>query len=153
MPDAKYKTGRRKAVGLIVTGIPEIDAALKKLPARVGAKVVRQELDKQARATTKKAKVNAPVFVGVTKRMIRPTRAKSGKQAIHNRVLINWRGVTYFETGFYPAFVEYGTKNGVRAQHYMKKTYETAGPGAAKSLEKAIAAGVEKEAAKLAEKN
>lgn len=143
--------GRRKAVGVVVTGVPEIDRRLRKLPGRLAAKVVRRAMDKEARATAKAVKSNTPVLSGTTKRNVKATRTKSTRRGnLSARVLVNWKGVAYFRDGFYPAFVEYGAPSrNVEAERYMEEVYDSRAVPARDEIMREIKSGIDSEVKKL----
>lgn len=135
-----------KRSGMIVTGIPEIDRALKQLPAVVGKKVIRQALRKGAKVIQAEAKRLAPVKTGRLKKEIKVRSGNRSRKRVNVNVLVDGEK---FEGGdFYPAYVEYGTPT-AEAHPYMRPAYEKEGANAARIIEKEIAEGIEREVKKL----
>jgi HK97 gp10 family phage protein len=148
---------------LKVTGLKEVEAALKTLPARVAKKVLRQAMRKGQKIVQAEVKALAPVRTGATRKAVKVRAGKRKKDTVRINVQIgkgDYKGATY-----YAAFPEYGTKGsgrkgkhgtegaqtgrgGQRAQHYMKRAFEAAGQRAADTTMEAIVAGIENEATK-----
>jgi HK97 gp10 family phage protein len=132
------KAGRGKSM-VLITGVSEVDRALKLLPKNVQRKVVRQSMREGVKLLTKAAKRNAPVLSGDLKRAIktRAGKARRGVIAVETRV-----GAGDFKGDqFYAAFVEYGTSH-APPHPFMLPAFVQAGPTARALTMSRLLAGV-----------
>ena len=91
----------------IVTGVKSIDRKLKKLEPKLGAKVIRQTLRKEAKKMQASVKSLAPV--GETKQLKKNIKVKAMKRSrIRTGVFVQVKA-SDFEGFFSPASVEWGT--------------------------------------------
>jgi HK97 gp10 family phage protein len=148
---------------LKITGLKEIDKALATLEPRVAKKVIRQAMRQGQKIVQAEVKALAPVRSGATRKAVKVRVGKRKKDAIRVNVQIGQGD--YKGDQFYAAFPEYGTKpsgrggkrksegaasghGGQKAQHYMRRAFQTVGERAKEVAMQAIVQGVEQEATK-----
>lgn len=130
----------------VITGVLELDWALKELPIRLGKKVIRQAIRQALRPVKAAVEANAPVDTGKLKSKVR-IRAGKGKKGTIKLVVRIGEGDFAGQT-FYAAMVEYGTSK-QPGQHYMLRAYESTRIQARDEAIRLILEGVEREAAAL----
>jgi HK97 gp10 family phage protein len=140
-----------------ITGIKELDTALKQLEPKLQKKVLRQAMRESLKPVRSAVKAEAPV--GETGDLAKSVKIKSGKRkkdTIRLNVQIgagDFKGATY-----YAAFVEYGHHIGSRklgdartlqpANDYMKRAFDQTKEQARETARRLILAGIEREASK-----
>lgn len=127
-----------------VEGLEELERTLRELPDKVEKKVVSQALRKGLKPIQKEAKNLAPVLSGQLKKAIKIRAGKRKKGQVSVNVII---GDKDFQN-FYPKFIEYGTSK-LPANPFMRTAYANKKAEAIGIIEIEIAAGIEREAAKL----
>lgn len=137
----------------VITGLKQVDRALKQLPDRVAKKVIRQAMRASMRPVKAAVVANAPVESGATKRAVKLRAAKSrkkGKIAIEVRIGAG----DYQGDQYYAAFQEYGWRPGKRGgprgapvpgKHFMLHAFESTSASAKDAAISAILTGVERE--------
>lgn len=126
---------------VIVTGIMEIDRALKQVEAKTQKKIVRRSMrNSMKKEVLAEARAKSPVDSGLMKSQIkvRAGNAKRGDIAVVVQV-----GDKKFNN-FYPKFVEFGTTN-IAAREFMRKAYQAKDEKASKQVQVEIVHEIEKE--------
>lgn len=162
---------------IVVLGIPQVDAALKELGARVGNKVVRQGMRAGAKIVAAEIANRSPSRTG---RMKSSVKVRTMKRSRKNRIgLIAGFGEGWFKgKTFYAAFVAFGHRLGKRTHKrshkagggktaaarafkmtdtrpkvppnpFMQEAFKSAGPTARQRAEQTILAGIARETAAL----
>ena len=155
---------RKAGRGLFLTilGRKPIDRAFQELPKRVAKKVVTQAMRRAMKPVATQVRANAPVQTGATKGAVKVRAAKRSRKGFGINVQIgegDFKGDT-----FAAAFVEYGTQKRrkkstgqyvgqVRARHFMRRAYKQKKSEARRLADRAIAAGILREAKALAAKS
>jgi HK97 gp10 family phage protein len=158
---------RNATYSLKITGDKKLDRALRKLEPKVAKKVLRKALRESLRPVKRKVEQLAPRGpTGQTHRNVKILAAtRTRKKVVRIRVVIG-RGYFVGEQ-FYASFAELGTKRsglgirrgivsritgrrtknvGQRAQHFMRRAYESTAPEARRIAIDEIRRGVEREA-------
>lgn len=132
------KNGRSTA---LVTGVAEIDRALRSLEPKLGKGVIRKEMRKALKDTQAAAKQLAPVASGAVRDAIkiRAGKAKRGRISI---IVILGAGDFVGKT-FYGSFVDLGTKR-ILARMFMTRAFESTKESAKSQVIAGILAGLEK---------
>ena len=125
----------------VVTGVAEIDRALRDLEPKLGKKVIRQEMRKSLKATQTAAKQLAPVASGAVRNAIK-IRAGKTKRGRISIIVILGEGDFVGKT-FYGAFVDLGTKR-IIARMFMTRAFESTKDSAKNQAVAGILAGLEK---------
>lgn len=126
----------RSTIGLIITGVDEIDKRLKTLPAKVRNKIVRAAMRRGMYIVHAKAQANAPVRTGKLQKAIvvrAGLKPKKGEIVIDCRVGAgDFKGDT-----FYGGFQEFGWRAGPRrlgnsrrlieGRHFMENAFISEG--------------------------
>lgn len=154
-----------RAATFTITGVKEIDRALKALEPKVAKKVLRKALRESLKPVKARVEQLAPRGpTGQTAKKVKILAAtRTRKKVIKLRVVI---GKGYFiGEQFYASFTELGTKRsgrgftrgffqgktrnvGQKAQHFMKRAYEQTKDQAKATAVAEIKAGIEREASR-----
>jgi len=139
---------RRAGAGrsFVVTGVRELDRALRELPLKLGKKVIRQAIRQALRPVKAAVEANAPVDTGKLRSKVK-VRAGKGKRGTIRLVVRIGEGDFAGQT-FYAAMVEYGTSK-QPGQHYMLRAFESTRIQARDEAIRLILEGVEREARAL----
>lgn len=134
---------------IVVTGIPELDRALRRLGAKAANKVVRKALRAGAKDFAAAARSEAPV--GETHRLVESIKVRAGRRsrkAISVNVVIgkdSFPGESYL----YPAGVQLGEPGeGRPPDPYMTRAFDGREAPVKRRLESDIARGITREAGK-----
>jgi HK97 gp10 family phage protein len=133
---------------VIITGIPQIDRKLKRLPIRIQKKVVRQSIRKSLKVMQAEVVANAPVYTGVTKQNVKVRAVKTRKRgSIELEVKVAGDDKLYKVQAngtkvFYPAIVEY------KKNAFMRRSFDTKGEAVRNLAIQLMKVGVEVEARK-----
>lgn len=106
----------------VITGVKEIDKALKAFAPKVAKKILRTSLRKALKPMHAAVRTATPRRSGALAKAVKIKAGPRKKNRIELDVRIgegSFKGRT-----FYGAMVELGTKK-QEAQHFMKKTFET----------------------------
>lgn len=132
------------ASNFTITGVKEIELALKTLGPKVGRKVIRQAIRKGVKPIQAAAKADAPKGkTGLLKSAIkvRAMRRKRGRIGVVAQI-----GVGDFQgKSYYGAFKNFGTKR-MPGVHFMEKAYASEKNQARDTTAREILAGIEREA-------
>lgn len=113
---------------VILTGLPEVDRALKKLGVTVGNKVVKKAMRTGLKEITKPAVVReTPVDTGYMRTTIKIKTGKRSRKRNTFSMFVDYDSKkSRADTGkYYVPFVEFGAKNrGRKPQHNMKRAFE-----------------------------
>ena len=140
------KKPNRAKSGIVTTGIPAIDRKLKKLEQKVQRKVARQSLRAGAKVVQAEAKRLASVDTGLLKSKIKVRSAKQKRRGeVAIRVGVDEKDFT--GEAWYAAAIEYGTSK-MDAKPFMGPAHDATKNDARWIVEKTLAEGVEREAAK-----
>jgi len=143
---------------LTVTGLRELEEALKRLPEAVAKKVLRKSVRAGAKLVVDEARANVPVDTGLTRRAIaaRGGRSRYANSVINVGVLssgakarryIKIKGVKV-DVPYYWKYLEFGTKN-APAQPFLRPAFEAQKTAAVEAIKQALAENLEIEAARL----
>jgi HK97 gp10 family phage protein len=127
---------------VVLTGVKEIDRALRQLERKMAAKVVRQAINKALKPIEARVKELAPVESGQLRDSlkVRAMPYKKGRIAFEVRTAKgDFKG-----DQFYGAFQEYGTSR-QPARPYMRPTYDQLGPEAIAEAERILLEGARRE--------
>ncbi len=126
-----------------ITGIKEIDRALKALEPKVAKKVIRQSIRAALKPIRDEIKGEVPLKTGLLRSAIKVRAAKRSRVSIGVVVIIG-RGDFKGDT-FYGAFQEYGTST-MPGKHFMRKVFDRESNEARAQIEKGVRDGIEREA-------
>lgn len=132
---------------LKITGVREIDKALRELEPKIAKKVLRQAMRKSMKVVQKAVKENVPVDEGQLRDAIKVRAGKRSRKGFTIEVQIgegDFVGDTY-----YGAFQEYGTSK-MEGKGFMRKAFDETAEQARKEAIELIRKGIEKEADKAA---
>lgn len=122
------------AGSIVVTGIKEIDRALKELEPKIQRKVLRQAMRSGMKLVLQDALMRVPVLTGLLKKNIklRAMKRKRNRQGLQVQVRSDEGLVKVSKAGtryFIPAAVEFG--HGTVPPHpFMRPAYDLRGPEA-----------------------
>lgn len=129
---------------MIVTGLKEIDRALRELEPKIGKKVIRQAMRKSMKPVKTAVEQNAPVGeTGLLAASVKIRAAKKSRKSFGIDVTIgekDWVGKTW-----YAAAVEYGTSR-MEGRGFMRKAFDESGDEAKGIAIRSILEGLEREA-------
>lgn len=129
---------------LVVTGLREIDRALKELEPKLGKKVIRQAMRKAMKPVKAAVEQNAPVGeTGLLASSVKIKAAKKSRKSFGMDVRIgeqDWVGDTW-----YAAAQEYGTSR-MAGSGFMRKAFDEQGDEAKAIALREIVAGLNREA-------
>lgn len=127
-----------------VVGQRELFARLRQLPPKVQRKVVRPALRAAAKVIHAEAKQLVPVRSGALQKSLKVRAQKRKRDSIGVNVQT---GEKFFRGPvFYGGFVEYGTRK-MQGRHFMQSAFDRTSRAQTETMLRAIAAGVEREAA------
>ncbi len=138
---------------VVITGIKSIDRKLRKLPAKVQKKVVRQSMRAGLKLVAQEMKAQVPVASGLTKANVKVRALKKRKR---NRIALEVRIgaaeglIAHWASGmpfFYPAGIEYGDREH-QPNPFGRRTYQAKGEAAKQVTMTRMLEGVEREASK-----
>jgi HK97 gp10 family phage protein len=140
------------AGSIVVTGVKEIDRALKELEPKIQRKVLRQAMRSGMKLVMQDALMRVPVLTGLLKRNIKLRAMKRSRNRVGLLVQIksdpgfvkmSKAGVRYFT----PAAVEFG--HGTVPPHpFMRPAYDLRGPEARDTTMHELLEGTLREAGK-----
>lgn len=128
------------AVSGTIEGFDKVFKRLKELEPKVAKKVLRQALRAGAKIIQTRAKANAPVLTGQTKKAIKIRAGKRSRGSVGVNVSIGARD--YVGDQFYAAFHEYGTSK-MQARPFMRPAYDSEKEKAAEVIQRKILEGIE----------
>lgn len=150
---------------IVITGIKEVDRALKRLAPAVQKKVVRQAMKRGLQVLASEVKAQAPSDTGATRASVKVRAVKSrrrGSIQLEVRIgdpvskdpnkakapdaLKRTSGKTG-KTVFYPAVVQYGSEDR-EADPFMTRAFDAKGEIARTVTMNALRQGVEREASR-----
>lgn len=105
----------------VVTGIKEIDRALKELAPKLGRKIVKSAMKKAMAPVEAAAEANAPVDTGLLQSSIKMRASKKSRNSFGIDVRIgekDWAGKSW-----YGAAQEYGTSK-MPGKGFLRKAYD-----------------------------
>lgn len=134
---------RKGKGGLIVTGVAEIDALLKDLPAKLAKKVIRKAVREANKPTRRDAQANAPKDTGKLKKAIKLVAIRRSRTRIGVMVRIDSKDFAGEE--FYPMIQEYGSADrNIPATGYMRRAYEENKGRVRREVEREVLFGLER---------
>lgn len=128
-----------------ITGIAEIDRALRELEPKIAKKVLRQACRKALKPVKDAAQANAPVKSGQVKKAIKVKAGKRRRDQIRLDVTIG--AGDFVGKQFYGSFLEFGTES-IEAREFLRRAYESQQEQARRIAQAEILKGIEREAAK-----
>ncbi len=138
---------------VVITGIQDIDRKLKTLEPRLQKKVLRQSMRAGMKIIQSEMMAQAPVDTGLMRSKVEVRALKSKgrhKIAIEARIGADEKFVVITKSGkryFYPAAVEYGTRDLI-ANPFGRRAYEAKADVARAKTVFDIKVGVEREVSK-----
>ena len=135
------------SVTVKLTGLDELDRAVKKLPQRLQRRVLNTALRASGRVIQKRAKSLAPVKSGVLRRsiVVRTGKARKGSATVF---VTTTKGKGEKNDAWYAHLVEFGTKL-VRARPFLRPAFDETQKEQLDAIGQTLAAGIIKETAKL----
>ncbi len=122
----------------IVTGIPEIDKAIKDMENKLVKKIIRKEVRKEAKKTQAEVKANIPVDEGEIKKNTK-IKAIRSRKAIGVNVQV--------ENVLHAGMLEYGTKF-IQPDGTWRRAYDSNKESAKANIIKNISDAIEREISK-----
>lgn len=134
-------------VTVTLTGLKELDRAVKKLPKGMQRRVLNNALRAGGRVIQKKAKALVPVKTGTLKRsiVVRTGKAKQGAATVF---VTTTSGKGEKNDAWYSHIVEFGGKR-VRKQPFLRPAFDETHKEQLDAMGEALAQGIIKETAKL----
>jgi HK97 gp10 family phage protein len=133
-----------------ITGLNEIKRAYRELPKTVANKVVRQAVRKAVKPIAAKVKELTPRDTG---RLAKATKVRARKGRKRGTIAIDvvqeQAGNSFKDAVFHGGFVNYGTKK-MTGRHYFERAFDETKDRAASDVESEVAAGIVREAIRLA---
>jgi HK97 gp10 family phage protein len=137
----------RGKVKVVVTGVADLDRALRALPAKIGNKVVRQALRKGAKTFAAAARAKAPKETGKLESAIKVRAGRRSRTGIAVAVVVGAESFDGPGEYLYPVASEFGTSK-MKAQPYLRPAFDALKSAVEAQVIADIRAGVEREAAK-----
>ena len=129
-----------------VVGLESLGKALRELPKKVEGKILRTAMRNGTKLVAAATKAAAPVDTGLLQRSFAVRALKRKKGRVGNRITIKNvdKIVTVSKEGkrhFYPAVIEYGTKNRP-ARPFMRPAFESSAQAAENQIANELGDGI-----------